>query len=78
MKQIWLRSPSTPQRWLDRQNDELKEQQDRRVDGKVTWLNLREKELIASVDDRYLKGQDESRTNWKIDPSDYLWFLMKC
>ena len=55
-----------PQSWQDRQNDELKKQQDRRINEKVTWLNPREKELIASVDDLHLKCQYQSRANRRI------------
>lgn len=53
------------QRWLDRQNDELKKQQDRRVNEKVTWMNPRGKQFIANVNDSHLQGQDQSRANWK-------------
>lgn len=52
-----------PQRFLDRWNDELKEQQARRVNGKVIFLNPRERELTASADDLHLKGQDQNRAN---------------
>lgn len=52
-----------PPRFLDRWNDELKEQQDKRVNGKVICLNPRERELTASAADLPLKGQDQSRVN---------------
>lgn len=55
-----------PQSWQHRQNDELKKQQDRRINEKVTWVNPREKELIAGVDNLHLKCQYQSRANGTI------------